>query len=46
MAGRELDTLPPVIAALVRLLVREAGVSEEAWLASLRIEARRAGRPS
>jgi hypothetical protein len=34
-ARRELGTLPPVIAALIRLLAREAGVSEKAWLASL-----------
>jgi hypothetical protein len=35
MATPELDTLPPVIAALIRMLAREAGVPAETWLASL-----------
>ncbi len=37
----ELDTLPPVIAALIRMLAREEGVSEAAWLASLQGEVER-----
>jgi hypothetical protein len=33
--GRERVEGPPVIAALIRLLAREGGVSEAAWLAGL-----------